>query len=243
VSWTIVPLDLGVLRDRPKDSITFGVGAGERVDLVCLGWLLLDGGAPILVDTGPGTPEHADGVHGVRLQRSAHADLPAALAAHDVRADDVRTVVMTHLHWDHCHGSSLLPRARFVVQDRELRYGVYPAEQDRRVYEFTRGAPFLADLPRMDAVDGPAEVAPGVTVIATPGHSPGHQSVLVETASGPYLIAGDMIDLYENWTDRVPSGPTVDVDAWERSYDELTALDAEVLPGHDVAVLERGPIR
>lgn len=239
MTWTIVPLDLGALRDRPKESITFERGAGETVDLACLCWLLIGPHGPIVVDTGPPDPGHAATVHKVRMTRSVHANLAAALSAHGVAADEVRTIVMTHLHWDHCHGSALLPKARIVVQDRELRYGVYPADFDRRVYEFTRGAPFLQDLPRMDVVDGTADVAPGVTVVPTPGHSPGHQSVLVQTASGAYLIAGDLLDLYENWTDRVPSGPTVDVESWQRSYDVVRALGAEVLPAHDRAVLDR----
>jgi len=243
VSWTIVPLDLGTLHDRPKDSITFGVGAGETVDLSCLCWLLLGDGGPIVVDSGPPDPDFTALVHKVRLTRSGHADLAAALRAHDVDAAAVTTLVMTHLHWDHAHGSRHLPNARMVVQAREVRYGLRPADQDRRVYEFDRGAPFLGDLPRIDTVDGRTELVRGITLVPTPGHSPGHQSVLVETGSGPYLIAGDHVDLHENWTDRVPSGPTPDVEAWHRSCDTVAALGATILPGHDPATLAQEAYR
>ena len=238
MSWRIVPLDLGTLHNRPRDSITFGRGGGKTVDLVCLGWLLLGPGGPVLVDAGPSDPGHAAAVHNVRLTRSTHADLGAALAAHDVASETVGTIVMTHLHWDHWHGAALLPNARIVVQDRELRYAVHPAERDRRVYEFDVGASFLGHLRRMDLVDGNVDLASGISLVLTPGHSPGHQSVCVQTASGPYLIAGDFVDLFENWTDRVPSGPTVDVDAWERSYDAVSQLGISILPAHDLAVLE-----
>ena len=97
-------------------------------------------------------------------------------------AGGIRTVVLTHLHWDHCYGLPQPPNARVLVQDREIRYGVYPDPNDyrrKRKYELSRGAPFLRELRRMEEVDGAAQVAPGVRIIPTPGRSPGHQSVLI----------------------------------------------------------------
>jgi glyoxylase-like metal-dependent hydrolase (beta-lactamase superfamily II) len=244
MSWSVVPLDLGNLRDRPKETITYQRDAGQTVDLVCYGWLLVGDDGPLLVDTGPSTGEHAADFHGVRLEKGADQALERALAAQDVDAGDIRTVVVTHLHWDHCHGLPQVPNARVLVQDSEIRYGVYPdPNDDRRKYEFSRGAPFLTELRRMEAVDGEAEVAPGVRIIPTPGHSPGHQSVLVEAATATYLLAGDFLDLYENWTERCPSGSTVDVEAWQRSYDAVSRLDVTVLPGHDPLVSRQAVYR
>jgi len=240
VSWSVIPLDLGRLLDRPKDSITFGRGAGQTVELVCFGWLLLGAGDPVLVDTGPSSSEHAAAFHRVRLQKGPEHDLGRALAAHGVQPGDIETVVLTHLHWDHCYGAPVLPNARLLVQDRKIRYGVHPnPDDDRRKYEFSRGAPFLGDLRRMEAVQGASDVVPGIRIVPTPGHSPGHQSVLVDGRSRTYLLAGDFLDLYENWTERCPSGSTVDLEAWERSYDEVSKLDVEILPGHDPLVLRQ----
>lgn len=237
MSWTIIPLTTGILRDRPKESITYGVGPGEKVDLFCFSWLLVGGEGPIVVDTGVPTAEYAATVHRVHLEKEPAHELSAALASHGVAAEDVRTVVLTHLHWDHCHGCASLPHARLVVQDRELRYAMEPEAMDRRVYEHGSGGPLLDQFLRMETVDGPAEIAPGVALMPTPGHSPGHQSVLVDAVSRRYLIAGDLFDLYENLNERIPSGPTVDVEAWERSYREVAALTVDVLPGHDESVL------
>jgi len=241
VSWSITPLLLGYLRNRPKDHITYGVGAGETVDLACYGWLVRDGDELILVDTGPCSVEHAADFHQVEVERAAEQSLDKALALHDVDAADITTVVITHLHWDHCYGLPLVPNAMVYVQEREIRYGVYPQpNDDRRKYEFPIGAPFLADLRRMEAVDGDMDLAPGVRLIATPGHSPGHQSVLVEADRTRYLIAGDFLDLYENYNDRVPSGSGLDVEAWQQSYDAVERLDIDmVLPGHDPQVLQQ----
>ncbi|MGH7776748.1 MAG: N-acyl homoserine lactonase family protein [Candidatus Dormibacterales bacterium] len=236
MSWTILPLNLGMLLNRPKESITFGRGRGAKVDLVCLSWLLIGGGDPIVIDTGPGSAAATARLHPVELAEGE--PLIAQLHRHGVAADDVRTVILTHLHWDHCYGSSAMPRARMLVQEEEIRYSVYPLPCDRVVYEFASGPPFLPDLARMLAVRGTTEVAPGVVLVPTPGHSPGHQSVLVETAAGRYLVAGDHYDLYENFAEMCPSGPTPDLSRWYRSFEEVGRLGATVLPGHDPAVLQ-----
>jgi len=233
----IVPLDLGMLRNRPKESITFGVGAGTFVDLVCLGWLIVGDGAPILVDTGPLSAANARAEHDVELTKDASQQLGVALAANGVNAEDVALVVLTHLHWDHCQCLHEVPNARVVVQERELEYAQDPADRDRIVYEHGRHPPFLAERKRLTPVSGQKDVAPGVRVVPTPGHSPGHQSVLVETGMTRYLIAGDHFGLYENCRLRCPSGPTVDVPSWQRSFDCVVELGGVPLPGHDLDVL------
>ncbi|MGH7861024.1 MAG: N-acyl homoserine lactonase family protein [Candidatus Dormibacteraceae bacterium] len=237
MAWRIVPLCVGVLKGRPKELITFRRGTGQRVDLACFCWLLEGGGESIVIDTGPGSAALTAAVHSVELEeRQGLAD---QLAAHGVDANQVRTVILTHLHWDHCYGNHLFPNAELVVQQEEIRYSVYPLPCDHLVYEFGSGAPFLGDLPRMRAVSGAMELLPGVSLIPTPGHSPGHQSVLVATSEGNYLIAGDQYDLYENLHDMIPSGPTVDLASWYRSFETVRRLGAVVLPGHDMTVLNR----
>jgi N-acyl homoserine lactone hydrolase len=239
MSWSITPLNLGWLRNRPKEAITFGHGRGELVDLACFAWLLRDGEQTILVDLGPDSVEHTARVHKVELEKTAEHDLVTLLAAHGVDANELTTVILTHLHWDHVRGLPLVPNATFLVQDVELRYAVYPPPYDHRVYEFTTGAPFLPYLPRMKLVSGRHEIAPGLTAVFTPGHSPGHQSLIVEARSTTYLLAGDYVDLHENWDKRIPTGPTPDCDAWYRTYDELAPMGLTILPGHDGRILER----
>lgn len=238
MAWKIIPLEVGLLRNRPKDGITFRQGPGKTVDLACLSWLLLDGDRAIVVDTGPGSAELTDRLHpGVWLEE--REALGAQLRRRGVRLQEVRTVILTHLHWDHCYGTEAFVNAELLVQADEIRYAIYPLPCDRIVYEFESGPPFLKEVPRMVAVEGACEVTPGVSVIPTPGHSPGHQSVLVTTAVGPYLIAGDHFDLFENWREMCPSGPTVDLASWYRSYEAVRRLGVEVLPGHDPAVLSQ----
>jgi N-acyl homoserine lactone hydrolase len=95
---------------------------------------------------------------------------------------DVVAVINTHLHFDHCGGNVLFPGIPIHVQARELADA--RARDDYTVREWV-------DPPGVTYVehDGDAEIAPGVVLFATPGHSDGHQSVLV---NGAELIGGDV---------------------------------------------------
>lgn len=75
-------------------------------------------------------------------------------------------------------------------------------------YVLTRQSPLASgeDAISTDDLDGDAEIADGVRVIVTPGHTPGHQSVLVETADGRYCVTGDAVMQYENLEKRIPPG-------------------------------------
>jgi glyoxylase-like metal-dependent hydrolase (beta-lactamase superfamily II) len=125
--------------------------------------------------------------------------LPESLTAAGIALDDVDTVVLTHLHEDHvgwsvgADGVPTFPNARHLVQDVEL----HDLE--------TRGAePLLEAVVRplrragqLDPVDGRTRLTgdsdgPRITLLPTPGHTPGHQSVLVESDAGDVMITGDV---------------------------------------------------
>jgi N-acyl homoserine lactone hydrolase len=83
-------------------------------------------------------------------------------------------------------------------------------------------------------------------VVSLPGHTPGSQGVLVETDAGPFLLAGDTVDTYENWegnsqVEHIPSGIHTDLFQYFDSFRKIEHLGCEVIPSHDAAVLERGP--
>ena len=79
----------------------------------------------------------------------------------------------------------------------------------------------------------------------TPGHTPGFQSVVIETEEGPWIIAGDMTPLYENWKLGIPAGIYQDLYLFYDSLEKLKKFGDKVLPGHDGKVLEhaRYPVR
>ena len=93
-------------------------------------------------------------------------------------------VVNTHLHYDHCGGNHLFAGIPIHVQRRELEDALGP--EDYTIREWV-DAPGVEYVP----VDGALELLPGVRLVPAPGHTPGSQVVLVDTADGPVVIAGD----------------------------------------------------
>jgi N-acyl homoserine lactone hydrolase len=104
--------------------------------------------------------------------------LPAELVAR------VALVINTHLHFDHCGGNRLFPGTPIHVQARELAAGLSEPAYVRPWIEFA-GSTYVEH-------DGEAEVLPGVRLLPTPGHTAGHQSVLVDTDDGLVVLGGDV---------------------------------------------------
>jgi len=129
----------------------------------------------VLVDTGmiDSTPELDE-----EWQPTPHP-LPEALVRR------VALVVNTHLHFDHCGGNRLFPGIPIHVQRRELADA--RSEEDYTV-------PAWVDFLGVTYVehDGDAEILPGVRLVPAPGHTAGHQIVLVETDEGPVVLGGDV---------------------------------------------------
>lgn len=240
MSLTIHPLDLGTLT-VDKSGLTLRKGLGTRVAAPCLGYLILGGKTPVLVDSGPCADEQWGSSWHNPFRRTADQSLAAALSKHGVALEDVRTVILTHMHWDHCYGNALLPNARFVVQRKELAYAIAPLPCDAPIYE-TQLHPvhFLGAYDRFDVIDGDRDILPGVRCVLLPGHTPGLQGVLVDTAQGRVMIASDHCPLYENYTDDIPTGIIHDLEAWYRSTARIREMSDVILPGHDMRVLTDG---
>lgn len=106
----------------------------------------------------------------------------------DVASIDL--VVNTHLHYDHCGGNHLFAGKPVHVQRRELEDA--RSQDDYTIREWV-DAPGVEYVP----VDGERELLPGIRLVPAPGHTPGSQVVLVDTADGPVVIAGDTAVFFE----------------------------------------------
>ena len=107
--------------------------------------------------------------------------------------EGVVAVVNTHLHFDHCGGNRLFAGSGvpIYVQRAEREAAREPDYTVPEWVEFA-GARYVE-------LDGEAEIVPGVRVLPTPGHSPGHQSVLVDTEDGLVVVAGDVAYRWEDF--------------------------------------------
>ncbi len=162
--------------------------------------LVETGGRRVLIETGNGdkfSPREKD-IYGIDHDRSIAPNLRAL----GVEPESIDFVIMTHLHFDHSGGTTrrdggalrpVFPRARHVVQAREWQDATHPHERNRASY-LTENLQPIAEAGLLSPVDGAAEIAPGVRVLPTPGHTAGHQSVVLSDGHGHHVVFfGDVV--------------------------------------------------
>ncbi len=161
----------------------------------------------VLLDTGIGNKENAKflDIYGVEATVAGHRSmLDAALAAAGFAAADVRVVINTHLHFDHAGGNTsrvegadaatvvpTFPNARYIAHVGEHHYATHPNERTAASYFIANWEPLLASG-RMELVDGSRELVPGIRFRATPGHTPHHQSIVVDGGGETAVFLGDV---------------------------------------------------
>ena len=157
-----------------------GTGA-PRVEAV-LGYVVEHADGALLFDTGMGSRPDVDAHY-----RPTRTDLQAALRASGYRLDEITEVANCHLHFDHCGGNPLLVGRPFFAQAHEL-------DAARNTNDYT--LPELVDPDGSDwqELQGQTDVLPGVTLIPTPGHTDGHQSLIVRGSDGVVIVAGQSHD-------------------------------------------------
>jgi N-acyl homoserine lactone hydrolase len=161
---------------RPAEQT--GTGA-PRVE-PCLGYLVGQAQGMILFDTGMGSHPEVDAHY-----RPRRVGLYEALAAAGATISDIRLVSNCHLHFDHCGGNPLLGRVPVYVQENEL-------DTARQEEGYT--LPELIEGSRFEPVAGEAEISPGIFLMPTPGHTAGHQSLIIRRPDGTVIVAGQSHD-------------------------------------------------
>ena len=163
----------------------------------------------VLVDTGAGNKEPGRfyDIYAVENGPPEGEPGPTALEAALRRAGfapgDVSLVVNTHLHFDHAGGNTYadadgavrasFPNARYVVQAGEYAYATHANERTAASY-FAHNYEPLREAGRLDLVQGELELVPGIRLLPTPGHTPHHQSVLLDGGDGQVLCyLGDIV--------------------------------------------------
>src|SRR5262245_4671234 len=206
--------------------------AGQPIPVV--GYLVRHPDALLLFDTGfapidPGTRER---------YRPQAVNVEQALAGMGLRPTDIDVVANCHLPADHGGGNAAFPGTPIYVQRLELEAAREP--------DYTNPAG-THDFPgaRLEVIDGEAEPLPGIRILPTPGHSPGHQSLAVSTGSGWLILAGQVFTtasefgfaLFSDRLARAGKPPIGRVPDWMA---RVVALDpSRVYFAHDLLVHER----
>ena len=215
----VTPLEMATFRFADDEPLAGQVG-------VVMAYVVRRSTGMLLFDTGFGfgNPE-LDAYYRPRARR-----LPDVLGEVGIALGDIDAVVNCHLHVDHAGQNALFPGVPIYVQPAEWAVA---HTTDHTILEWIdfEGA-------RYEQVAGDYEPFPGIQVLATPGHTPGHQSLVVDTADGLTVLAGQAVYTSGEWAG--------DPDAWEgrsrapdpaaydRSIERLRALEpARVFFGHD----------
>jgi N-acyl homoserine lactone hydrolase len=243
----IVLLTLG-WEELPKSVSVHGAPPGERLRepvpgilLECDGgWLLLDTGFNTALIRDPALRRRFYGNPAYRpILPGPGEPLEEALVPAGIDLADIHAVAVSHLHLDHAGGlKHFAGRVPVHVQRAELAYGLsdHPEPERHSIYRID------FDDPRIDwrQAEGDIEIAPGVTAVLTAGHTPGHQSFMVDLADGGgFVFAFDAADLTENIEKELPIGGVIGVDPAEtvEPIRRLKRLAAErgyrLVPGHD----------
>ena len=248
VEYKIIPLDTGVITVDQGAYCTLGRGIGKKVDIPATAWYLTNGTEHLLVDTGMCDTERANKWHHEGHQPAGGRIDEQLWRRAQVRPEAISAIFFTHLHWDHCANMKLFCNATYYVQARELEFALDPPLPPYyRSYE----APILGlEAPfancSFTTVDGELAYNDAITLFPTPGHSVGHQSVVVRTAAGAIVIAGDAVFVEENLKgdptqllEFIPIGRYINYfDMWN-SFKEIKRRAGLVLPGHDARVFNR----
>jgi glyoxylase-like metal-dependent hydrolase (beta-lactamase superfamily II) len=206
-------------------------------------WLVKGPQGPVLIDTGF-TADIA-----VKRGRTYLRTPLEGLAALDISPADIRTAILTHLHYDHVGGFALFPQAQFHLQDDEMRYAT---GRYMRYDRFNHGYEVeeVVDMVRLvygqrvTFHDGDAEIAPGLTVHRIGGHTMGLQCVRVHTRRGWVVVASDASHYYEHFERNRCFTTVFHVGETIGGYEKLQRLadsPKHIIPGHDPLVMQRYP--
>ena len=213
----------------PEHKVRFNLGS----------YLIRSNGRTILVDTGLG-PRPAD------TPDVPWGELLRDFEAKNVRVDDVDMVVMTHLHRDHV-GWNLkkeggryvptFPKARYWMSRKDWDVSHQPDVQPTRFPNAPDCVWPLQDLGLIEFMDGEHSITPELTAVPTPGHTPGHVSIMITSKGERALVLGDAahnpVQLDQtDWVSRADMDPEITRQTRRVLFDRLEREQIIVAAGH-----------
>lgn len=182
----IVRLDLSVV-ELPE----WHPEAQNQTSVPVYGYVIDHPDGAILFDTGVGFGnEFIDEVYAPRSER-----LESALEQHGLAVGSIVAVANSHLHFDHCGQNPAFYGTNVPIYSQAAEITTVEADP---IYTDATWA--LAPEAQRRVVHGDTAIADGVTLLATPGHTPGHQSVLIESDEGRVVLGGQLVWALDEYT-------------------------------------------
>jgi glyoxylase-like metal-dependent hydrolase (beta-lactamase superfamily II) len=242
---------------REKSRFTYLNFYGDKVDIPYIIWNIEGTDKNILVDAGCSAADYYQVIKGCSDDQfvaggESFKDVQDLTSFEDglegwgLKPDDIDIILMTHLHWDHVMNAEKCKNATIIIQEEEWRSALNPHPMQTFAY-----APrtYYEQMRNIELVKGDIDFMPGVRLIHTPGHTPGGQSVAVETDNGWYAISG-YCAINDNFYPSeelkksigypvIPAAVHTDtLEAYESSLKLVQMFGDKVLPSHEQALMK-----
>ena len=188
-------IDGGQLQ-QDQSMVTFAIGAGQKIWAQVYSAYVETPEARILIETGMDPDSWTPKLKHILVpKQDPEQRLDNALKKIGVKPEEIDIVINTHLHVEHCGLNRLFKNATWIVHREELRAALIP-----EVFESTYFRPSFDVGLTTKLISGDYEVAKGVGILETAGHTAGHLAISVETdKSGVFLFTGDTSMSRENF--------------------------------------------
>ena len=251
VAEKLYRLDCGHSRANDESVWTPGENVGRDIEFSSTCWLIKHGSEWLLWDSG--VPEAAlndpQGWSTLPKLIVYHLDksLTDQLAEIGLKPADIGRVAISHTHGDHIGNMGLFPNATVVMQRAEYNWIHSPNGPNDNVNQLMALARKLMGTPKnLELIDGDRDVFGdgSVTLVSTPGHTPGHQSLLIHLKkSGFIVLSGDVVHLEENFRKNIVPSLNTDkaqsIASMQRIRQLIGAYKATLFINHDKSQTDR----
>jgi N-acyl homoserine lactone hydrolase len=240
---------VSALKPRPKilklgsvsatESILFLGGAATAFRKIgCFAYLLQLETGNVLVDTGINdlqvVNKTAKGPN--RWQRNPDEILENQLAKYQLAIGDITTVILTHLHYDHCSNLTKFSNAEIILSAKEWDYVRSPTFMNSVMHQAIQPIIDYLDAKtssELNLINGDYKLSDQLNIIEAGGHTPG--SLMVAATYGPerYLMTGDAVFLIDNVIRNIPIGFSMEPENSRAVLEKLSKYPGKLLTGHD----------